>query len=279
MEQNEKIELSSIEITAYWWINTIKERVRELSIRRTKKDKDEAEFVRIFYNFTEKNWRNLYLELTKYIKEDVNNYIPIGNIMGIDAFNQDTAKNGHDRINEELTKILGCKIPDIRLTSDSYKDSVIYTNLFGVSVWYKSCGTRKLPIKYDISYILTGDEEELHFYNSLISTIAVLDKLDKNFSSTTLLRNVFCKEYKKVNKREETKKQLEAKFNYHFNKACEKEFLSSGTWKENYHTYFRDIDYVGLSEYMEEAQHYADVILQKSKIEEEKGYIKKLKMN
>ena len=186
MTENREIELSSIEATAYWWINVIRSKVRELILSGTS-DKKEIEFVKKFYNYTEIDWRNLYLELVKYITEDVNNYVPIGNIMGIDTFSQDTDKKGHDRINAELSKIMNCYIPDIRLASSSTKDLVIYTNMFGACVWYKSGGVINLSTKYDPTYILTGDEQELNFYNLIVSTIAALKEKDKNFK---LCRNM-----------------------------------------------------------------------------------------
>lgn len=278
MSKNKEIEISSIEATAYWWINVIKNKVRELVISGTS-DKQEIKFVEKFYNYTEKDWRNLYLELVNYITEDVNNYVPIGNIIGIDTFNQDTAKKGHDRINAELSKIMHCSIPDIRLASSSAKDSVIYTNMFGASVWYKSCGVTDLSTKYDPTYVLTGDEQELNFYNLVVSTIAVLKEQDRSFNSIPQLRNGFCKEYKKVNKLQEDLKELAERFNHAFERASDKGIILGNYWKETYFSHFRDIDYVGLEQYMEMAEHYANVILQKSKSEEEKPYSKKLKRN
>lgn len=277
MQEKEKIELSSIEATAYWWIKNIRNKVRELVIQDTY-DKDEIKFVEIFYHYTEVEWRNLYLGLVNYITEDVNGYVPIENC-GTNAFNQNTDKNGHDKINTELSKIINCSIPDIRLASNSAKDSVIYTNMFGAQVWYKSGGVTKLPTKYEPCYILTGDEKELHFDNLLISTIAVLNELDRNFHSLTLIRQRFCKEYKKVNKPEESIKQIREMFNYSFDKACDKGIILGRSWQDTYFTNFRDIDLVGLDKYMVLAEHYATIILQKSKDSDGFPYSKKLKKN
>jgi len=274
MEKNKKIELSSIEATAYWWINVIRSKVRELVISGTI-NKQEIKFVEKFYNYSEKDWRNLYLELVNYITEDVNNYVPIENIIGTDTFNQDTAKKGHDRINTELSKIMHCSVPDIRLASSSAKDSVIYTNMFGASVWYKSCGVTTLSTKYVPTYVLTGDEQELDFYNLVVSTIAVLKEKDSSFNSVPLLRNGFCKEYKKTNKIQEDLKQLLERFNHAFERASDKGIILGCYWKDTYFSHFRDIDYVGLEQYMEMAEHYASVILQKSKTDSIKKTLKK----
>lgn len=156
MRENEKVELSSIQATAYWWINQIRNKVKEIGLEKLS-DKSEVKFAQTFYNFTEVEWRKLYLELVEYIAKDVENYIPQGYTFDIDAFSQDTDKGGHDRIDCEISKIIKQSVPDIRIASRSSKDSVIYTNMFGVSIWYKSCGISKLPTKYEPSYLLTGD--------------------------------------------------------------------------------------------------------------------------
>ena len=278
MYEREKIELSSLEVTSYWWINVIRKKVRELAIDGPHGQK-EIKFLNTFYNCTEKDWRKIYLELTKYIMEDINNFVPQGDIIGIDAFSQDTDLGGHNRINAELSKITKCKIPDIRLASNSSKDSVIYTNMFGASVWYKSCGVTNLPTLYDACYILTGNEKELHFYNSLIATVSVLKGLDRNFNSVSVLRNVFCKEYKKVNKLKDTLKELKVLFDYSFNKASDSDIIYGRFWDETYSAYFREIDYVGLDEFMDIANYYSNVVLEKNRDLKENPHTKKLKYN
>lgn len=175
MQNNEEIELSSIQATAYWWINLIRSKVKEILIEGTS-DKNNTKFAKIFCDFTEVDWRNLYLQLVDCITEDVNNYVPKGNVYGIDSFSQDTDKGGHNIINNAISKILQKSIPDIRLASNSSKDWVIYTNMFGASVLYKSCGVSDLSTKYEPSYVLTGNKNKLDFYNQVISTIAVLQQ-------------------------------------------------------------------------------------------------------
>ena len=97
--KKEEIELSPVEATSYWWINSIKYKVREIAISGTN-DKSEAEFLEIFYNYTEINWRQVYLELVKYIFQDVASYIPKSHH---DSFSQDTAIKGHTKINDEIS--------------------------------------------------------------------------------------------------------------------------------------------------------------------------------
>lgn len=273
MAKKEEIELSPIEATAYWWINSIRYRVREIAISGAR-DNSEVEFAELFYSYTEIDWRKVYLELVKCISEDVDNYIPKN---PSDTFSQDTDIKGHERLNDEMSKIIGQQIPDIRLASNGVKDSVIYTTVAFASVWYKSCEVNKLSTKYDPSYVLTGDRNSLDFYNLLISTIAVLDKTDSSFKSVSTLRERFCREYIKLSESEETINDVVERFNFYFDKASDNEIILGRSFKEMYFPSFRDIDYVGLDSYMELANHYASVILQKIKDGDETPFCKKLK--
>lgn len=137
------ISLTPIETTAYWWINIIKSKVEEL-LEYGVSFSEEKKFLKIFLNYNEENYRNLYLELINFISIDVQNYVLKGITNDVDMFSQDTDYEGHNRLNEELSTILGVKVPDIRLAFSDVKDSVIYTSKMEVKVWYKSCGVMKL---------------------------------------------------------------------------------------------------------------------------------------
>lgn len=273
MNNNEEIELTSIQATAYWWVNLIRSKVKEILIEKSSNE-DKTKFAQIFCKFTEVDWREIYLQLVYYIGEDVNNYIPKGDIYGIDAFNQDTEKGGHNRINEKLSKILQTSIPDIRLASSSSKDWVIYTNMFGACVWYKSCGVSDLPTKYEPSYVLTGDENELDFYNQVLSTIAVLQQKDHSFDSTPILRDRFCDEYKRIYSSDDTLDEIRKRFNQAFNKAADRDIVLGRSFKQSYFAHFRDFDYVGLENYMKLAEHYARIILHIEKVPEGQSLVK-----
>lgn len=272
MIKKEKIELSPIEATAYWWINSTRSRVREIVISGAR-DEDEAKFAEIFYGYTELDWRNVYLELVKCITLDVDSYIPEDSS---DTFSQDTEIGGHQKINDEIAKIIRQEIPDIRLAGNGVKDSVIYTTTKMASVWYKSCGVNKLATKYEASYVLTGDKESLDFYNLLISTIAVLDNEESDFDSVSLLRERFCSEYMKLKENEKNIDEVIDMFNASFDKASRKKIILGRSFQESYFASFRDIDYVGLESYFDLANHYANVVLQKTKDDERKEFLKKL---
>lgn len=262
MEKQKVIHLSSVEVTAYWWIRTIKEKVRELNIEGAY-NKSETKFYEIFNRYTEREWRNLYLKLIPYITKEVSNYTKPIYEYETDTFHQDTDKKGHTKINNWISKIIGCSIPDIRLSSNSSKDLVTYTSIDTASVWYKSCSMRELSTDYEPSYIITGDEVTLDFYNLLISTVAVLNQLNKNFfNSVEILRNVFCEQYISASKKK--KMEIYEMFNDNFDASCNKHIILGNSWKSTYICCIRDIDLIGLDKYMEQAQRLANLILQKN---------------
>ena len=275
MQMKEKIELSSIEATAYWWVNIIKYKVREID-RGGVSSENEYQFCNLFFRFTEREWRDLYLELINFITLNVNNYVPTGNEFGIDAFHQDTDRKGHDELNIALAKILDKpSIPDIRLASNSLKDSVIYTNIFGASVWYKSGGLTDLPIKYEPTYILTGNEEELYLRNLLLATIIILEESDKNFHSTDILREVFCQEYKCYIKKEKIDEVYDL-FNDVFDKLNDDKKILGRHYHNNYYATILNMDYVGLIRYIDTASNIAHKVLE-CNLNNDKNYSKKLK--
>lgn len=261
MKAHKYIKLNPYEITSYWWINLIKHKVRELVIWGTR-NKDEAQFATIFFEYTEKDWRKLYLALTKYIEKDVEHYIPK---YPSDSFSQDTDVKSHDRLNEELSCIIGKNIPDIRIASNNVKDSVIYTTTSNASTWYKSCGVIRLQSEYLPSYILTGDDKSLDFYYLFLATVATVHKKDQGFRSPSFLRERFCKEFVRLSGEAEDITDIMELFDQCFNVANNKGIIKGRFYDKTYFAFFRDIDYIGLEPFMELASHYADVILQKEK--------------
>lgn len=269
--QNKMIQLSPTEATVYWWIRIIKEKVREISTNVVY-SKNEAKFAKIFIKYTEREWRNLYLKLIPYFIDKVNNFTKPICELETDTFHQDTDIKGHKEINSWLKEIIGCTIPDIRLGSNSSKDLVTYTNINSAIVWYKSCGTRNLPTSYEPSYIITGDEETLDFYNLLISTIAVLGQLDRTFNSVETLRTVFCSKYIINNKKK--KKEVYQMFNDNFDKLSDKHIVHGASWKPTYILSISELDLIGLDKYIEQSYDIANLILQKNKEENVKQKIK-----
>lgn len=250
MLQEEKIELSGIEQAAYWWTNRLMYMTRYFALRYERKvghiSPDEVKFLSIFYNYTDKEWRDLYLKLIECIADDVNNHLPDPHFVGDENFSQDTTKGRHQRLNAELAKITGVQgFPDIRLADSSHKDEVIYTNMFGSSVWYKSCGTRQLETSYDPTYILSGNFEELNLYNDLIATLAYLDS--HNSHDMELFRKTFCKAYKRQNFPTEDITKIKDLFNKCYHIANERGIVLGGFWNKTFFPTLLKYDWKGLS--------------------------------
>lgn len=274
MEDLRNVELSSAENTAYWWTRVIRGKVREIVISGAH-NKSESEFANIFINFSEKNYRKLYLELSNLINEDISNFVSDSNTCGPDLFSQDTKEGQHNRLIEEISQIVKKKVPDICLSGNGSKDSVIYTSMSSASVWYKSCGLSKLPTKYEANYILTGDEKELKFYNTLLSTILILKEQDSSFDSTQQLKQNFCVEYAKNNDLDKLEPVINM-FDKLFNIASDRNIIFGRSFQKTYSSTFRETDYAGLEEYMDIANHYANTILENCKIGSKKSHVKSL---
>lgn len=263
-----KIEISSIQATAYWWVNKLIYRTRDIAMRLNSLhlSKDEIKFYNIFKSYTDKEWRNLYLNLTDYITEDVNNYKPQG-YYDLDYFCQDTDKGKHDRLNAELAKITNTKgFPDIRIADNFSKDEVVYTNMFGASVWYKSCGVTPLETEVYPRYILTGNEEELEFYNQFLATLIILDEKAHKFDSPDWFATEFCRAYKKENGVENIEK-VSMMFDKSFSIANERRLIIGGRWSDDYMCNILDMDKLGLEKYMDKAKHYASKVLEGTEFE------------
>lgn len=264
MIKKKLVELSSVEATAYWWVLVIQRKVREIVVHGSSEPTHD-QFLEIFYNYTDLEWRMLYLKLIEYIAYDVATYLPKGQgtYSYVDAFHQDTDQCGHVQLSRELSAIVHSTVPNIRLAGFQEKDSVIYTTRTRTSVWYKSCGINYLPTDYEASYILTGDEEERMFYNLLLCTMDALKHKDESFQSIPILRERFCSEYLHSSASQKEIEDVTMMFNRLFNQISSRGLLVGKYFRDTYFTTFCDIDLVGLDSYRENAEHYADIILEK----------------
>lgn len=154
--QIKRIELNPVEATSYWWIIEIKKKLQELLIITS--GKEEAEFLSIFYNFTDIEWRKLYLDLIEYIGKKVENIL-LKEEYGY--YYQDTKENFHKDINEVLCHFVNKSIPDISLTLLGVEESSICTNKYGADRIYNVSGIVPLDTLYESNYILSGDTKYL----------------------------------------------------------------------------------------------------------------------
>lgn len=269
MEYN-YIELNSYQVTAYFWINQIRSKVKEIFYYGYSDEKEEN-FFSIFSEFDEKKWRKLFLSLTEYVEKDVLSYVLKENYEGVNAFSQDTCLSGHKRLNKELSLILNKRIPDVRLASNDLKDSIVYTKSDSVIVWYKSCGTRVLDSKYNPTYVITGDEEKLKLYNTLLFTINSLKYISNDFHSLYILRKVFCSSYANDNNLE-IDYVLDI-FNETINLLDDNGLINGRSFGSNYFVSYSSLDLVGLDDYVETSEKYADLV-----IKEYRGNSRKMSM-
>lgn len=257
MPDNQKVELTPIEATAYWWVRTIRAKVYEVEDNGPL-NKDERMFAKLFSFFSEVNWRCFYLQLIELIKEDITGFIPSE---AHEMFFQDTAYNGHNRINEIISIITEKKVPDIRLSGRSAKDIVVFTSFEKAIVLHKSSSDYQLDSKYDADYVLTGNEEELHFKNLILSTLIDIKNKSENFCSVSTLRDGFCKEYSILNSSGESLDEIKTHFNRVFDELDDKHIISGRSHFEKYYFFPKERYYIGLDDCWDLANHYGNIVL------------------
>ena len=254
-----EIELSPAEISAYWWVNVIRSKVKEILLYKSKRI-EEIKFAEIFKKYTEKDWRNLYLQLSTLIIEDINNLENTGDIY----FEQNTTKGKHKRLNEELSKITHKSVPDIRLAYSGSKDSEIYTNFFGASYWYQSIpATYDLPTTYEPCFILDGDKEKLDFYNLFLATAFIVKNNESRFNSLSQLKNGFCEKYIELHSKDNNIEDIYKRCDKVLTKAKENDIILFNWYDDYCLIHFREMDLNGLDKYLDEASIYADYIIKK----------------
>lgn len=257
MEQS-ILKLTPVQASAYWCVNMMRNKVREINQYSSANDQ-ECDFLDIFYGYGDVEWRNIYIELSNHfeeIVEEMNGY----------EFSIDTGAGGHNKLNQVLSLILKQSIPDISLSGYSSKDSVVYVTKDKASVWYKSCGEMPLSLKYETDYVLTGNEDELELYSTLVATMAMLGVLDSGFRSTAELRGRFCKEFKKVNGLEDSLENITERFNLAYKKANERGLVTGNVYSTSFYPLIGSADIAALEDYMDKGHHYADVVLQREEV-------------
>ena len=241
-KENDKIQLEPHQIAAYWVVNAIKAKLDELYKEGASIGSEDIEIEDFLYAFsgvTERKWRNIYLELAEMIKKDIKNNIP-NQICGYARYYIDTDIDGHNRLNEELSEILRVNVPDIRLSSNKAKESVIFIDSIKVDYMYKSTDARRIPNAFDskYNYVLTGDEVEFKFLN-LIKTVLLqlANDKDKENYSKDLIKEIFCKTYIERNASIVKFEDLCEEFEKVLSALSKQGFKLSWYWKEGLYCY------------------------------------------
>lgn len=234
-----QIQLNPMEATAYWWINTIKNKLRDIAVDRSNYTVRECDFLNKFYHFTDVEWRDLYIRLTSLITDRV--------MLQNNDYKQNTAPSFHDDINSILETMIQDTVPDIRLASRDIVDSIIYTNIYGANQIFYSCEINPLSTCHEANYILTGDNNDLKFHNLVMAVITVLNQKNKK-NSVKHLRTVFCNIYEEMYGLVD-KGELEERFNLVMSQISEKGLIIGTPFQEEFSCQFEDIDLVGLDKY------------------------------
>ncbi len=138
-----RLRLTPVQASAYWCVNMMRNKVKEINTCGNASN-NEICFLDLFYSYTDKDWRNIYLELVDHFTEIAENESYM--------FYLDTELGGHDVLNAVVSKIIKAEVPDISLSSYSAKDSVIDIKKDKAVVWYKSCGDMPLSLEYEADY-------------------------------------------------------------------------------------------------------------------------------
>ena len=184
--------LDIYETTAYWWIRTIKQRLRDLD-KNPSSDLKEVEFLKTFYDLTDDDYRDLYLRLSALTRKEVSDYLKTSRFSS-DIFLQNTKKKGHNILNDDLENILATPVNDIKLTPKGEKNISIMTSDYNVWIG-NNRGFVGLCRLFDHDYILNGDEKFKDFYYLVLS---YLNQVGENVDYD-ILRKAFVDGYYKKN--------------------------------------------------------------------------------
>ncbi|MBQ9318381.1 MAG: hypothetical protein IJR82_01980 [Bacilli bacterium] len=230
-------QLNPIEATAYWWINNIKYKVRELHYNN--KNIQELEFYNLFYRYTDLEWRKLYIFLVESLKKKVNDYISLND--DNNSYQQGTEITCHDDINEILSSFLKNNVPDICLALKGVGNSFIYTNNYGADRVFADNGISSLDDAYGSNYILSGDKEEFE-----VKTLIML--LLKSFNSNTSfekLKQLFIDIYLGMHPEKDIFSVID-EFIKIFNQMCDDNMILSTSYEKVYKSKLSDFDLISL---------------------------------
>ena len=260
-----KIKLTPAEATAYWWINKIRGKVRRV-YSTGYGDSSEKEFAQIFSNFTEIEWRYLYIKLTDFfgyyaqIQEKEFADCPSKNENN-KYFWQDCNKGGHALLNEEIERIVHRPVPDINIAYN-FSSATCNTSACAGERCYP-----ELPLIMDPvppTYIITGDANMLHFYNQLVATLAVISENSDGKGCAQLysqLETNYCGWYNAIFVPNEAHDKIVKKFKEALAEAMGNGIFSPYLGWKKYDLNFCKIDYNGLDHYLFGAVELAGKVL------------------
>ena len=105
----------------------------------------------------------------------------------------------------------------------------------------------------------------MYFNNLFLATVAKIQEIDNDFNSISLLQKNFCKTIGSKKNLEKDKTQIEERFYIAWKNANDKDIILGSIYDETYSAHFHKFDFKEIEAYIEEAQHYADIILKSTK--------------
>lgn len=252
----DKFDLNPFEITSYWWINKIRDKVKELYMSDYFTRREEL-FLNIFKNFTDEDYRTMYLELKDLIFQDVIDYHSFNNV---GLYNQDTIVHNHDRLNKELSTIINVDIPDINLHMRNMKNYKIYTGYDGAYQYNYLDKIEELDKTYDNDYIISGNKEILNLYKSIIVAIKELS-INNEDIITELFIKLFSLEYLNYNNLDIDIEMMKEYCSYMINKINDLGMIKGRSYNEIIRvTEIINFYLNGIRGYKRIGKHYANYI-------------------
>ena len=239
-----QIELTPYEVASYWWVKKIKNKIKIIksNINNNYSSKDEIDFYEIFKNYTEIEYRNIYLKLSKLIKDNVDNFVPNG-MLDIFIYSQSTNLKKHNDLNNNLKTILNKEIKDIELNDIP---TSILIDLNGCYEWTLTKGPKLLSRTYNETYILTGDNKKLDFYSKILNTLLLINKKELSYDSLIDFKLYYCTKYKENYSKEDLIEEIYSKFDDAINMAIEEEYI---TYDDTNKKFYINIDNLDMHKY------------------------------
>jgi len=195
-EGEDIVKLNSFQQASYWIVCLLRQKIKEIYKDRYSfgsEDEDIEKFCEAFEEFTDICWRDLYFDVTNELEKEFNK-LPKGNI----CVEIDTAIGGHDILNRILSDVMCCHVPDIRLSPNNQKESILRIYKTASTTIYKSVNheesiSAERSSRYN--YILTGNRVEKRFFDivKLVLFRLISDGSCKYAANTVC--DLFCEAY------------------------------------------------------------------------------------
>lgn len=188
-----EVTLNSFQQAAYWIVGVIREKLAEIKENEYKFSSQEyRQFSEVFEGFNEICWRDLYCDIASELEKNFERFAKNG------CLEQNTLAGDHNILNEIVSNIILSEVPDIDLTISDNKYTILrirksYTATIYSSVNHEDELSSKRYVRYD--YILTGNEVERKFFDTIRAVLIKLlsDGLCKY--STNTVCELFCEAY------------------------------------------------------------------------------------